>query len=126
MGMPAPVDFYTREMVLAIPEDGNRYETVRGELLVTPSPRLRHQVILMRLVEVLSPSSARADQFTRCRLCQAQGVGTCWVVDADAGTVEAWTPEAAFPVIKRERAAWHPTEASAPLEIDLAELFRGA
>jgi Uma2 family endonuclease len=55
MGMPAPLDFHTREMVLALPEDGNRYETVWGELLVAPSPRMRHQVILRRLVEVLAP-----------------------------------------------------------------------
>lgn len=183
MGMPAPLDFYTREMVLALPEDGNRYETVWGELLVTPSPRMRHQVILMRLVEllapylrrepiglllaspadiswgpdilvqpdlfvisseqaaardwsevtklalvveVLSPSSARADRFTKRRLYQAQGVGTYWVVDADAGTVEVWTPEAAFPVIEPERVTWSPTGSSAPLVVELAELFRGA
>jgi hypothetical protein len=39
MGMAAPI-FYTAEMVRALPEDGNRYETVRGELLVTPAPRI--------------------------------------------------------------------------------------
>src|SRR5690606_9598096 len=50
MGMPAPLDFHTREMVLALPEDGNRYETVWGELLVTPSPRMRHQVVVKRLL----------------------------------------------------------------------------
>jgi len=183
MGMPAPLDFHTREMVLALPEDGNRYETVWGELLVTPSPRMRHQVILMRLVEVLapylrrepvglllaspadiswgpdilvqpdlfviareqagardwsevtklelvievlSPSTGRADRFTKRRLYQAQGVGTYWVLDAEAGTVEVWTPGAPFPVVERERVSWRPAGASAPLEIELAVLFRGA
>jgi Uma2 family endonuclease len=74
-------------------------------------------------VEVLSPSTARADRFTKRRLYQAQGVGTYWIVDADAGTVEVWTPEAAFPVGERERVTWHPTGAGEPLVIELAELF---
>jgi hypothetical protein len=30
------------EDVWAIPEDGNRYETVDGELLVSPAPRYGH------------------------------------------------------------------------------------
>lgn len=48
MGMAAPL-FYTAEMVRALPDDGNRYETVHGELLVTPSPRELHQRALGRL-----------------------------------------------------------------------------
>jgi len=46
--MAAPT-FYTGDMVRALPDDGNRYETVHGELLVTPSPRLTHQRVLGRL-----------------------------------------------------------------------------
>ena len=38
MHMPAPL-FYTAEMVRNLPDDGNRYETVYGELLVSLSPR---------------------------------------------------------------------------------------
>ncbi len=38
MGMAAPI-YYTAEMVRALPDDGNRYEVVRGELPVTPAPR---------------------------------------------------------------------------------------
>lgn len=34
---------WTREEVLALPDDGNRYELVDGELLMTPSPRMPHQ-----------------------------------------------------------------------------------
>src|SRR5881397_1368001 len=37
MGMVAPL-YYTAEMVRTLPEDRNRYETVHGELLVTPPP----------------------------------------------------------------------------------------
>jgi len=48
MGMAAPV-YYTADMVRALPDDGNRYEVVYGELLVTPSPRPWHQVLVQRL-----------------------------------------------------------------------------
>ena len=44
----API-YYTAEMVRALPDDGQRYETVYGELLVTPSPQRPHQLILQRL-----------------------------------------------------------------------------
>lgn len=40
---------YTVEEVLAFPADGNRYEVVQGELLVTPAPRLLHQLVVDRL-----------------------------------------------------------------------------
>jgi Uma2 family endonuclease len=44
VGMPAKFNrVWTREEVLALPEDGNRYELVDGELLVSPSPRWLHQ-----------------------------------------------------------------------------------
>jgi hypothetical protein len=59
------------------------------------------------------------------RLCQAQGVGTYWVVDTDAGAVEVWAPEVAFPIIERERVTWRPPGAGEPLVIELADLFRG-
>jgi Uma2 family endonuclease len=52
MGMAAPV-FYTADMVRALPDDGNRYEVVRGELLVTPAPRTWHETIVLRLTAAL-------------------------------------------------------------------------
>ena len=36
---------YVYEDLLAMPDDGNRYELVEGELLVSPSPKPRHQRI---------------------------------------------------------------------------------
>lgn len=48
MGMAAPA-FFTADMVRALPDDGNRYETVHGELLVTPAPRAAHQYVIGRL-----------------------------------------------------------------------------
>lgn len=48
MGMAAPI-YYTADMVRALPEDGNKYEVVHGELLVTPAPRPWHEVVWGRL-----------------------------------------------------------------------------
>jgi len=49
MRMAAPT-YWTADMVRSLPEDGNRYEVVYGELLVTPSPRPWHEVIVARLL----------------------------------------------------------------------------
>ena len=54
MVMPDLARRYTVEEVLAFPSDGNRYELVHGELLVTPSPRPMHQLIVTRLAASLS------------------------------------------------------------------------
>ena len=48
MGMAAPT-YYTADMVRALPDDGHRYETVHGELLVTPAPGLEHQYVVLEL-----------------------------------------------------------------------------
>src|SRR5438067_13933482 len=53
MGMAAPL-YYTADMVRALPDDGNRYEVVYGELLVTPAPRPWHQVLVQRLIVALA------------------------------------------------------------------------
>ena len=60
MGMPATHDFWTADMVRALPDDGKRYETVHGELLVSPSPRAWHQEIVGRLYVLLSDYTRRA------------------------------------------------------------------
>ena len=53
MGMVAPV-YYSVDMVRALPDDGNRYEVVHGELLVTPAPLPWHEVLVFRLQRALS------------------------------------------------------------------------
>jgi Uma2 family endonuclease len=53
MGMAAPI-YYTADMVRDLPEDGNRYEVVYGELLVTPAPRPWHEVIQNRLLSAVA------------------------------------------------------------------------
>lgn len=44
MAMPGTTDRWTREMVHALPDDGQRYELFDGALLVTPAPGMPHQI----------------------------------------------------------------------------------
>jgi Uma2 family endonuclease len=55
MGMPAHPTEWTAEMARALPDDGNRYEVLDGELFVTPAPSYRHQTVLARLYNVIHP-----------------------------------------------------------------------
>jgi len=45
------------------------------------------------VVEILSPSSARADRITKRRRFQRAGIPEYWVVDLDARTLERWRPD---------------------------------
>ncbi|MFI5309854.1 MAG: Uma2 family endonuclease [Gemmatimonadales bacterium] len=38
-----------------LPDDGNRYEVIGGELFVTPAPSMRHQLIVNELFMLLDP-----------------------------------------------------------------------
>src|SRR5919202_706244 len=59
MVMPDLVRRYTVQEVLQFPDDGKRYELVRGDLLVSPPPALRHQIVVqgifLALLEYLKP-----------------------------------------------------------------------
>jgi len=79
---------------------------------------------LMLAAEVFSPSSLRADRFTKRRLYQEQRVPLYRGIDADAGVVEIWTPDAVAPQLEQTTLAWHPLGATARLTFQLAELFR--
>jgi Uma2 family endonuclease len=47
MGMPAQQTWLTAEMARRLPDDGNRYEVLDGELYLTPVPSLAHQSIVL-------------------------------------------------------------------------------
>ena len=55
MVMPDLARKWTRDMVLALPDDGNRYELFDGELLVTPSPAFLHQLAVVRFYDLVAP-----------------------------------------------------------------------
>ena len=181
MGMAASPTVWTADMVRALPDDGNRYEVVDGELLVTPSPTERHQwavsellvllavyvqehgigialvspsdieldregmvqpdvfvkglvagrrVIgwnsgapLLLFVEVLSPSTARADRITKRMRFQRAGIPEYWIVDMDARSIERWRPQDERPEILTNTIIWQPAPEHPPLTIDLTAFF---
>jgi Uma2 family endonuclease len=51
--MPVAPEYFTAEMVRALPDDGLRHEVVFGEHLVTPSPSWPHQGAVAVLVQRL-------------------------------------------------------------------------
>ena len=79
---------------------------------------------LLLAIEVLSPSSVRADRFTKRRLYQEVGIPLYWVLDVDAKTAEVWTPERQLPRVERDALIWMPAGARGPFELGMAELLR--
>jgi Uma2 family endonuclease len=67
MAMPV-TRHHTAADLASMPDDGQRYEIVRGELLVSPSPDAWHQLILTRLCAVFLPylqAAGLVDQLIR-------------------------------------------------------------
>lgn len=102
---------------------------VEPDLFVAPlveghMPRSWRDVGSLRLVvEVLSPSSARADRSVKRRLYQRQGVPEYWIIDIDGRLVERWRPGDERPEIISERIEWSPSDQYPPLTLDLPDLF---
>lgn len=69
--MPLALAYHTADMVRAFPDDGNRYELVHGELLVSPSPRPLHQQVVSELFLALG------------NFCKAHGCGQVITSPAD-------------------------------------------
>ncbi len=61
--MPLSSRAWTADAVRALPDDGQRYELVHGELLVTPAPRALHQLIVFRLGEALSVACGPSSEY---------------------------------------------------------------
>lgn len=182
MGMVETARDWTVDRWRELPADGNRYELVDGQLLVTPSPALPHQLAVFELarliadyverfrigltviapadvqyddrtvvepdifvapvlegrrarsyadlgglllaVEVISPSSARADRITKRRLYQRERVPEYWIVDLDARVVERWRPDEDRPELLSERIDWQPAAQHPRLSVSLPDYFR--
>lgn len=55
MRMPRATERWTAQRVRSLPDDGNRYELVSGELVVTPAPGYFHQAGVLALYDRLGP-----------------------------------------------------------------------
>lgn len=185
MAMPTLRRDWTVDDLLDLPDDGNRYEVLDGELFVTPAPSLDHQravsalsrlltdylvsnrvgealispadvtfsprrlvqpdvfVIpfaeagrkaarftdvgrLLLAVEILLPSTARADRVKKRRVYREEGVPEYWIVDLDARTIERSTPADDRVEVLAESIEWLPDGAASPLRIDIAAYFSAA
>ena len=78
---------------------------------------------LLLAVEVLSPSTARADRQVKRRLYQEERVGEYWIVDLDARVVERWQADDDRPQIVAATLTWRPDPSAAPFELDLPRFF---
>ena len=58
---------FTYEDLLHTPDDGKRYEVLEGDLIVSPSAKVKHQEIVLRLTRLLD----QADRAARGRLLMA-------------------------------------------------------
>ena len=120
--------------VVTSPADISFHEDmlVQPDLFVVPigsdKRRVRHWPdirALLLAVEILSPSTARADRQVKRRLYQREGVAEYWIIDLDARVVERWRPEDDRPEILTTTLTWQPQLAAAPFELDLVEFFDG-
>lgn len=106
----------------------NEEEYVQPDLFVVPAHEVtgdwRDCRTLLLAVEIVSPSSGRADRVTKRRLYQQRGVATYWVVDYGAGLVEVWHPEDERPTIVTEVLRWRLRADEAELTIPLSDLFK--
>jgi Uma2 family endonuclease len=182
MSMPMLKRRWTVDDLEDLPDDGNRYEIIDGELFVTPAPSLNHQEAVSRLyrmlaayldahpgighayfspadvsfsrtrsvqpdvfvvplsagrrprrfeevgrlllaVEVLSPSTGRADRVKKRIMFRDEGTPEYWVVDLDSRTFERSTPADARIERSDDRITWHPSGATSALTIDIADYF---
>jgi Uma2 family endonuclease len=74
-------------------------------------------------IEVLSPSTARHDRFTKRRLYQDMQVPLFWIIDVGNRRAEVWTPPATAPAYEAGTLVWHPDGAQDPFTVSLDELL---
>jgi len=100
---------------------------VQPDLFVVPAKEVtgnwRDCQNLLLAVEVVSPSSARADRVKKRQLYQERGVATYWVVDVNARLVEVWLPNDERPEIVTDTLRWRVTPGAPEISIDLPGLF---
>jgi Uma2 family endonuclease len=134
MHMPTLKRVWTARDLDDLPDDGNRYEVIDGELFVTPAPAWRHQDAVVEMHRVL------ADYLG------AQRVGHAIIAPADVvfspkravrpdlfvvPLVEGRRPERFEDVgrlllaveVLAERLTWRAEGVASALEIDLADYF---
>jgi Uma2 family endonuclease len=78
---------------------------------------------LLLTVEVLSPSTRRADRVKKRIVYLEEGVPEYWIVDLDARLIERWRQGDERPEIVSESIAWLPVADVPALTLDLPRFF---
>jgi Uma2 family endonuclease len=120
-----------------LPDDGNRYEIVDGELFVTPAPSRRHQLVsasFFRRVDAFvagnglgrtffAPGDVQSD--TGNRVQPDIFVEPRSARGAPANWIDAPKPILVIEILSdsRDRVAWQPPGVAQALVVELAELF---
>lgn len=113
---PADIEFSPRRLV--------QPDVFVAPLTASGKPRNWHDISsLLLAVEILSPSTARADRQGKRRIYQAEGVQEYWIVDLDARVVERWRPADDRPEIATDVIIWRPRSDAQPLSIELDAFF---
>ena len=55
MLMATQIKHWTLDELHSLPDDGNKYELIHGELFLTPAPTNDHETVLARLTDTLGP-----------------------------------------------------------------------
>lgn len=106
------------------------YTLVQPDVFIVPSvggrrPKNWTDITgLLLAVEILSPSTARADRSIKRGRYQRAAIPEYWIVDVDARLIERWRPGDERPEILTERLTWVLREGVEPLTIDLVAFFR--
>ena len=107
----------------------SRDTVVEPDLMVLPTAkgplpqRWRGSDGVLLAVEVLSPSTARADRREKRALYQRERTPEYWIVDLDARLIERWRPADQRPEILVDHLTWTPATAAEPFVLPLPEYF---
>lgn len=115
MHMATKLKRWTLEELHSLPDDGNKYELIRGELFVTPP-------LPLLVVEVFSPTTRRRDQVQKHDFYMDAEIPEHWMVDPDRRVVTVGRPGEDGTTVS-DTLVWHPAQASDPLTIPLTEVF---
>jgi Uma2 family endonuclease len=118
MSMVARAKQWTLDELHRLPDDGNKYEVVFGELFVTPPPSEEHETILARLNAALVPCR---DLASKRELYLSAGAAEYWAIDPVARNVRVIRAGREDTIVD-ESVSWAP-RAAPPLVISVPALF---
>jgi Uma2 family endonuclease len=107
----------------------DEHNVVQPDLFVVPlvdgkePATLEDAGSMLLVVEVLSPSSARADRVTKRALYQRFNIPEYWMIDANARLIDRWRPDDVRPEVLSEFIEWQPSPRFPVFRLDLTDFF---